>query len=103
MPERGNGLAAPQVMDDLRTPQAMDDLRTRIRDRIRDGSLPGVQCLVAWFGSGRGQRCGACTERILGTELAVECDQSSGATIWFHARCYDLWHAALEACPRANL
>ena len=81
----------------------MDDLRTRIREGVRDGSLPSVECLVAWYGPGRGQLCGACSERIRGAELAVECDQPGGTTIWFHARCYDLWHVALETCPRADL
>jgi hypothetical protein len=80
----------------------MDALQTRIQEGIRDGSLPSVECLVAWYGPGRGQLCGACAERILGTELAVECDQPGGATIWFHAWCYDLWHAALGSCPGAH-
>jgi hypothetical protein len=77
----------------------MDDLGTRIREGLRDGSLPSVECLVAWYGFGRGQLCGMCSERILGTELAVECEQAGSTAMWFHARCYDLWHSALGPSP----
>jgi hypothetical protein len=91
MPDHGSVLAPPVLMDDL---------RARIQEGIRDGSLPSVECLVAWYRPGRGQICDVCTGRILGTELALECDQPGGTTIWFHARCYDLWRSALGAVCR---
>jgi hypothetical protein len=71
----------------------MGDLRARIQEHIRDGLLPSVGCLIAWYGPGRGQICEACTGRILGREMAVECELRGGATIWFHASCYGLWHS----------
>lgn len=73
----------------------MDDLRTRIRTSIRDGCLPGVDCLVTWYGPGRGQLCEACGHRMLGSDLAVECDLPDGGTIRFHAPCYEIWRSEL--------
>ena len=69
----------------------MDNLRTRIQDDIRDGLLPNVDCLVTWFGPGRGEVCVACAGRILGSEVSIECDLPGGDTARFHARCYELW------------
>jgi hypothetical protein len=78
----------------------MDDLRTRIQEYIRDGLLPSDQCLIAWYGPGRGQICEVCTGRILGSEVAVECELRGGAVIWFHASCYGLWYSMLGGCAR---
>lgn len=78
----------------------MDDLRARIRDYVRDGLLPSADCLIAWYGPGRGQVCEACTGRILGRELAVECELRGGTTIWFHASCYGIWRSVLARCAR---
>jgi hypothetical protein len=73
----------------------MDLLTLRIQDRIRTGRLPGGDCAATWYREGRGQRCAACDERILGTDLGVDCDLVGGATVQFHARCYIVWHSLL--------
>jgi len=78
----------------------MDDaLRSQIQDLVQHGDLPGVDCAATWFGSGRGERCGACQRRILGSEVAVECDVPAGGMVVFHAQCYDIWHSLVT--PRA--
>lgn len=71
------------------------ELRARITERIASGALPRENCLVTWYGPGRGNRCVACDERILGTDIEVACDLPGEGTIYFHSPCYDLWHAAL--------
>jgi hypothetical protein len=72
----------------------MDELRGRVQEGIRNGRLPKIDCLVTWFGIGRGQICAACASRILGSEVAVECELPDWPILWFHARCYDVWLAA---------
>jgi hypothetical protein len=69
----------------------MNDLTTRVRNGLQDGRLPRTDCLVAWFGPGRGEICVVCAARILGSEIAVECDLTDGRSLWFHSRCYDVW------------
>lgn len=69
----------------------MSDLTTQIRKSIREGRLPRTDCLVTWLGPGRGQVCAACSDRVLGSEILVECDLPDGRTVWFHSRCYDEW------------
>jgi hypothetical protein len=76
----------------------MDNLRERIRNGIEKGRVPSVECLVTWFGPGRGEVCVVCSSRILGSELAIECDLRTGNTAWFHAPCYDLWLSVRGAC-----
>jgi hypothetical protein len=73
----------------------MDDLLARIQDAVTAGLLPGVDCLVTWYGPGQGHVCAVCTHRILGTELAVDCDLPDSTTVRFHARCYRLWQTVL--------
>jgi hypothetical protein len=73
----------------------MDALRTRIEEGIRDGSLPATDCLVTWYGRGRGQVCVVCSQRILGSDVAIDCDLPGGTTAWFHAPCYELWRAVI--------
>lgn len=74
----------------------MDDRLDRIQAAIRGGSLPSVDCLVTWYGAGQGQVCAACAERILGSELVLECDLPGGTMLRLHARCYELWQSARE-------
>jgi hypothetical protein len=69
----------------------MDKMRTHIRESVQDGRLPSADCLVTWFGHGRGELCAVCARRILGSEVSVECDVAEGDAVWFHAACYDLW------------
>jgi hypothetical protein len=71
----------------------MTDLTARVRKGLQDGHLPRTDCLVTWFGPGRGEICAVCAGRILGSEIAVECDLPDGRTLWFHSLCYDVWRS----------
>jgi hypothetical protein len=73
----------------------MDPLMERIQEGVTAGRLPSIDCIVTWYGPGRGQHCAACDQRILGTEVSVDCDMPDEATLRFHARCYALWHSLL--------
>ena len=67
----------------------------RIGQRMSAGTLPCRDCLVTWFGQGRGHPCAVCDELITAPGDEVECDLPGGATLYFHTPCFDLWHAAL--------
>jgi hypothetical protein len=71
------------------------DPLARIQEGIACGRLPIVDCVVTWYGPGRGQRCAACDRRILSTELGIDCDLPGDKTIWLHVRCYALWQSVL--------
>jgi hypothetical protein len=75
----------------------MNQLRAMIQESVTCGRLPKVDCVVTWYGLGRGQLCAACNQRILGSEVGVDCDLSDGSTLRLHARCYTLWHSLLQA------
>ena len=70
-------------------------LRVRIQELMSAGTLPCEDCVVTWYGRGRGRRCAACDQRILGTDSEIECDVPGGGTIYFHHACYEVWHSAL--------
>lgn len=74
-----------------------DALHARIQSLVTTGGLPCEDCVVAWYGEGRGRHCAACGERILGTDTEIECDVPGGGTIHFHLRCYDAWQSVLAA------
>jgi hypothetical protein len=67
----------------------------RIRERMRAGTLPSQDCLVTWFGHGRGRPCAVCDEAIASTDREIACDLPGGGTMVLHEACFDLWHAAL--------
>ena len=75
----------------------IDSLRSRIRDLVTAGDLPCDDCVVAWYGDGRGRRCAGCDQRILGSDAEIECDVPGGGTISFHLACYTLWQETLTA------
>jgi hypothetical protein len=78
----------------------MDPLRVRIQALVSSGGLPCEDCLVTWYGEGRGRRCAACDRRILSSQTEIECDLPRGAgTIRFHLACYDIWQTVLTAKP----
>lgn len=77
----------------------VDPLRVRIQDLVSSGGLPCEDCLVAWYGEGRGQRCAACDQRILSSHTEIECDVPGGGTIRFHLACYEVWQTILTAKP----
>ena len=79
----------------LLLPTSMDPLMARIQEGVTCGRLPKVDCVVTWYGQGRGQLCAACDQRILGSEVSVDCDLPDGETVKFHAKCYTLWHSLL--------
>jgi hypothetical protein len=68
-----------------------------MREGIRSDCLPDVDCLVTWFGPGRGEVCVVCASRILGSDVSVACDLPGGRTVQFHARCYEKWLASRRA------
>jgi len=72
-------------------------LLIRIKEGMAAGTLPCEDCVVTWYGPGRGRRCAACDERILSTDVEIACDLPGGGTIYFHSPCYDVWQAALPA------
>jgi hypothetical protein len=74
---------------------APQELLSRIQQRMTAGTLPCVDCVVTWYGPGRGRHCAACDHRILGSDPEIECDVPGGGTIYFHHACYDVWHSAL--------
>lgn len=74
-----------------------EGLRVRIQDLITGGTLPCDDCVVTWYGEGRGRHCAACDQRILGSDTEIECDVPGGGTIYFHLQCYDLWQSVLAA------
>lgn len=71
------------------------ELLARITERVGAGTLPREDCVVTWYGPGRGRRCAVCDERILGTDIEIACDLPGGGAIHFHSPCYDLWRGAL--------
>jgi hypothetical protein len=73
------------------------ELLVRIQQLMAAGTLPCEDCVVTWYGSGRGRHCAACDQRILGTDAEIECDVPGGGTIYFHQPCYDVWHSALTS------
>jgi hypothetical protein len=75
------------------------DLVLRITERMTAGTLPCVDCVVTWFGSGRGRPCTVCDQPILETDIETECDLPGGGTICFHRACYLLWRNALPKLP----
>ena len=76
---------------------ALPDLLTQIRQRMAVGTLPCDDCVVTWYGAGRGRRCAACDQRILGNDAEIECDVPGGGTVYFHQACYNVWHSALKS------
>jgi hypothetical protein len=72
-----------------------NDLVLRITERMSAGALPCVDCVVTWYGPGRGRPCAVCDEQILRTDVEIECDLPGGETIAFHSPCYELWQGAL--------
>jgi hypothetical protein len=72
-------------------------LIARIEAGMSAGTVPCQDCLVTWFGEGRGHRCVVCEEPITSPDTEVECDLPGGGTVYFHNACFDLWHAALPA------
>jgi hypothetical protein len=74
-----------------------DALQTRIQSLITAGNLPCEDCVVTWYGDGRGRRCAACDRDILGADTEIECDVPGGGTIFFHLACYDAWQSVLAA------
>ena len=73
------------------------ELVVRIAERMITGALPCRDCLVAWFGQGRGHQCAVCDAPITSPDTEIECDLPGGGTLYFHSPCFDLWHAALPA------
>ena len=72
-----------------------ESLRLHIQERMSAGTLPCEDCVVAWYGHGRGSRCAACDQRILGIDSEIACDVPGGGTIYFHQECYEVWQSAL--------
>jgi hypothetical protein len=72
-----------------------DLLHVRVRDLMTDGHLPCEDCLVTWYGEGRGRWCAACDQRILSRDTEIECGVPAGGTIVFHLACYDAWQSIL--------
>jgi hypothetical protein len=72
-----------------------EPLRVRIQELMEAGSLPCEDCLVTWYGAGRGRRCAACDQRILSRHTEIECEVPGGGTIPFHLACYDAWQTIL--------
>ena len=70
-------------------------LRVRVQELVTAGHLPCEDCLVTWYGEGRGRRCAACDQRLLGSDMEIECDVPGGDTIHFHVACYDVWQAII--------
>jgi hypothetical protein len=72
-------------------------LTVHVRELISAGALPCEDCVVTWYGPGRGRHCSACGQRILGTDHEIQCDVAGGGTIYFHQACYEVWQSALAA------
>ena len=70
-------------------------LRVHIQALMSAGTLPCEDCVVTWYGRGRGRRCSACDQRILGIDNEIECDVPGGGTIYFHHACHEIWHSVL--------
>jgi hypothetical protein len=73
----------------------IDSLRVRVQELVTTGGLPCQDCLVTWYGEGRGHRCAACDQRILDSDMEIECDVPGGDTIHFHLACYGVWQATI--------
>jgi hypothetical protein len=76
-----------------------DELVLRITERMAAGTLPCEDCVVTWYGQGRGRPCAACDQPIRPIDIETECDLPGGVTICFHRACYLLWHDALPKLP----
>ena len=72
-------------------------LRVHVQGLMSAGSLPCEDCVVTWYGRGRGRRCAVCDQRILGTDNEIECDVPGGDTVYLHRACYEVWQSALAA------
>jgi hypothetical protein len=76
-----------------------DELVLRITEQIAAGTLPCEDCVVTWWGQGRGRPCAACHQTIRPIDIETECDLPGGGTIYFHRACYLLWRGALPRLP----
>jgi hypothetical protein len=72
-------------------------LLVRIQERMGAGTLPCEDCVVTWYGPGRGLPCAVCDRPLRGTPDEIECDVHGGGTIYFHRACHTLWQSALAA------
>ena len=68
-------------------------LRLWIRAKLDGGSLPNEGLLKMWGGRGTGRSCDACEEMISESALEIEGIGSTGGTLRFHVKCFQLWDA----------
>lgn len=69
-----------------------------IHRKILSGELPKAYCHMTWYGPGTDQICVGCEQRIVATEIEVECDLPSGQTIRLHRTCYEIWSREWPTC-----
>jgi hypothetical protein len=71
------------------------DIDAAIRAKIAAGVLSSVPQAVDYVACGSAERCDACDERILSTDLEYGVNTASGGLLRLHRRCYWAW---IDAC-----
>jgi len=65
-----------------------------VRDKIDAGVLPLDAPVKLWLGTGSGQPCTVCGQRVLADEMEYEPQYNErGIVIRLHSACHRLWEA----------
>jgi hypothetical protein len=75
------------------------DLDAAIRAKIAAGALAHTPQAADYITGGSAERCDACDERILSTDLEYGVRFASGRVVRLHRRCYWAW---FDASPASN-
>jgi hypothetical protein len=70
------------------------DRETRSIEKTLDGRLPASRDTKLYVGHGTNVMCAGCDEKITGSEMEYETDQTDTLILRFHADCYNAWKAS---------
>ena len=76
------------------------DRETRSIEKTLDGRLPASRDTKLYVGHGTNVICAGCDEKITGSEMEYETDQTDTLILRFHADCYNAWKAQSPARGR---
>jgi hypothetical protein len=67
-----------------------DDIAALVCSKLDAGELPAEAAESVWGGSGHGERCAACDERITDTDDLISVDHPDGVRRNYHTRCHGI-------------
>jgi hypothetical protein len=68
-----------------------ESLARIVRDKVDEGVLPVESPVTLWAGLGNGERCTACGQQILGSQVEFEPQYDERPGIRLHLGCHRLW------------